>query len=402
MEILPKDSLLYHSKPKPGKFEIKINKSLKTKKDLLLAYTPGVAYPVKEIFLDKKKAYKYTNKGNLVGVVTNGSSVLGLGNVGALSSKPVMEGKVILFKKLAGIDAFDIEIKSSDVSNFIDTVCNISPTFGGINLEDIKAPECFFIEDEIKKRLDIPVFHDDQHGTAVVLSAALLNALEIQKKSIENIKLVCMGAGAAAIASMKLLIKLGLKKSNIYMFDSKGIISHLRRDINEYKEKFKKKTNIKNLSEIISQTDVFIGLSKGNILDKSMLYKMPKNPIIFALANPVPEINPNVAEKIREDLIIATGRSDYHNQINNLICFPYIFRGLLDVRAKKINSEILISVVHGIRNLAKKKIDKKLYPNTNSFVFGKKYILPKPMDPRLIKEIPSIVSSTSLKINNVV
>ena len=263
MEISRKDSLLYHSKPKPGKFNISISKSINTKKDLLLAYTPGVAYPVNEIAIDKNKAYEYTNKGNLVGVVTDGSSVLGLGNVGALSSKPVMEGKAILFKKLANIDAFDIEINSSNSNDFINTVCNISPTFGGINLEDIKAPECFFIEEEIKKKLDIPVFHDDQHGTAVVLSAALLNALEIQKKSIQNINLVCIGAGAAAIASMKLLIKLGLKKSNIYMFDSKGIISDNRENLNKYKKEFRQKTDIKNLSDVMQKTDVLQWCSSG-------------------------------------------------------------------------------------------------------------------------------------------
>jgi malic enzyme len=402
MEILKKDAFFYHNKPKPGKFEISITKNLKTKKDLLLAYTPGVAYPVNEIAINKSKVYDYTNKGNLVGVITNGSSVLGLGNVGALAAKPVMEGKVILFKKLANLDAFDIEIDCSDSNKFIETVCNIAPTFGGINLEDIKAPECFFIEEEIKKRVNIPVFHDDQHGTAVVLSAALLNALEIQKKSIKNIKLICIGAGAAAIASMKLLIKLGLKKSNIYMFDSKGMISNSRKNLNKYKSEFKKETAVKKISDIISEIDVFIGLSKGNILSKEMLYKMPKNPIVFALANPTPEIDPQIAEKIRSDLIIATGRSDYYNQINNLICFPYIFRGLLDIKAKKITDEILISVVHGIKNIAKKNIDKNIYPNYKDFTFGKNYILPKPMDPRLMQEIPSIVSNTALNTNNVV
>ena len=397
MDIPKKDALLYHSHPKAGKFEIKISKRLDKQKDLLMAYTPGVSFPVEEIFLNEKKSYQYTNKGNLVGVITNGSSVLGLGNVGALASKPVMEGKVVLFKKLADIDAFDIEINASNKEEFIQTVCNISPTFGGINLEDIKAPECFYIENEIKKRLNIPVFHDDQHGTAVVLSAALINALEIQNKKIEKIKLICMGAGAAAIASMKLLVELGLKKSNIYMFDSKGIISNHRQDVNKYKAEFKNNTNIRDINKIICEADVFIGLSKGNILSRKMLSLMPRNPIVFALANPTPEIDPLIAEKTRDDLIIATGRSDYHNQINNLICFPYIFRGLLNIKAKEINSRILISVVHVIRKLAKKNIDINKYPNMENLMFGKNYILPKPMDPRLNEEISSIIADTVLK-----
>ena len=397
MEITKQDSLYYHEKPNPGKIAIKINKNLENKKDLLLAYTPGVAYPVNEIFKNESKVYDYTNKGNLVGVITNGSSVLGLGNVGALASKPVMEGKVALFKKLANVDAFDIEINSNSSQSFIDTVCNISPTFGGINLEDIKSPECFFIEEEIKKRVNIPVFHDDQHGTAVVLSAALLNALEIQKKNIENVKILCMGAGAAAIASMNLLIKIGLKRSNIYMFDSKGLITNKRLDLNKYKKKFMRSPE--NLSKILGKTDVFVGLSKGNILSKEMLLLMPPKPIIFALANPTPEIDPYIAEKIRDDIIIATGRSDYYNQINNLICFPYIFKGLLKIKAKKITDKILISLVHGIRNIAKKRIENKSDPNNHDVVFGKNYILPKPMDPRLIEEIPLIVSNTSLSEN---
>jgi len=400
MEEIKKDSLIYHSKPKPGKFEISINKSLKTKKDLLMAYTPGVSFPVEEIAMDKKKVYNYTNKGNLVGVITNGTSVLGLGDVGALASKPVMEGKVMLFKKLANIDAFDIEINTPDMHSFINTVCNISPTFGGINLEDIKAPECFFIEEEIKKRVDIPVFHDDQHGTAVVLSAALLNALEIQKKNIKNIKIICVGAGAAAIASMRLLVELGLKRSNIYMFDSKGLISEHRKDINKYKSEFQQNIDHCNISDIMKISDVFIGLSKGNLLTKKMISSMPKNPIIFALANPVPEIDPYIAEKTRDDLIIATGRSDYYNQINNLICFPYIFKGLLSIKAKKITVEILVSAVHGIRNLAKKGVEDKLHSDLDNFTFGKRYILPKPMDPRLKKEIPSIISDSALKEKN--
>jgi malate dehydrogenase (oxaloacetate-decarboxylating)(NADP+) len=396
MKISSEESLAYHSKPKPGKFEIKINKSLSEKKDLLLAYTPGVSYPVNEIYLNKESVYKYTNKGNLVGVITNGSSVLGLGNVGALAAKPVMEGKAILFKKLANIDAFDIEVEANGTEDFINTTCNIAPTFGGINLEDIKAPECFFIEEEIKKRIDIPVFHDDQHGTAVVLSAALLNALEIQDKKIQNINVICMGAGAAAIASMKLLLKLGLKKSNIYMFDSKGILSKKRRDLNTYKKFFAKDTSINNISDIIDKTDVFIGLSKGNILKEDVLRKMPKNPIVFALANPIPEIDPHLAESIRKDLIIATGRSDYYNQINNLICFPYIFRGLLDIKAKEITDDILIAVVHAIKNIAKGTTNS---PDSENLSFGKNYILPKPMDTRLIKTIPSIVSNAALKKN---
>lgn len=397
MKISPKESLNYHANPKPGKIEINISKDIKTKKDLLLAYTPGVSYPVNEIYLNKNEVYKYTNKGNLVGVITNGTSVLGLGDVGALASKPVMEGKVMLFKKLANIDAFDIEIISKDKKNFVDTVCNISPTFGGINLEDIKSPECFFIEEEIKKRVNIPVFHDDQHGTAVVLSAALLNALEIQKKNLKNVKVICMGAGAAAIASMKLLLNLGLKKSNLYMFDSKGIICNSRKDVNKYKSEFKQDHNINSIYDIIEEIDVFIGLSKGNTFTEDLLSKMPANPIIFALANPTPEINPDLANKVRKDIIIATGRSDYPNQINNLICFPYIFRGLLDIQANEITNNILLSVVHGIRDIAKRNIEEGEDISSKKYKFGKNYILPKPMDPRLINEIPSIVSNAALK-----
>lgn len=377
--ITKEEALYYHKKCKPGKIEVLPSKPSKTKRDLSLAYTPGVSYPCEEIQKDPLKAYDYTTKSNLVAVITNGTAVLGLGDIGALASKPVMEGKGVLFKIFADIDVFDIEVSQKDPEKFCEVVESISVTFGGVNLEDIKAPECFYIEKRLKKNLDIPVMHDDQHGTAIVSSAALLNALEITGKRIEDIKVVINGAGAAAVACGRLYRKLGVK--NIIMFDSKGVISISREDINEYKREFAVKKEKLTLEEALKDADVFLGLSKGNILSKEMLLSMNKNPVIFALANPNPEILPEVALKARKDVIIATGRSDYPNQINNVIAFPYIFRGALDTKARDINEEMIISAVKSIAALGKKK----------------NLLIPSPFDRDLFEEVSFAVAKASVK-----
>ena len=378
-KITKEEALLYHKKCKPGKIEVLPSKPSKTKKDLSLAYTPGVSYPCEEIKKDPLKAYDYTTKSNLVAVITNGTAVLGLGDIGALASKPVMEGKGVLFKIFADIDVFDIEVSQKNPEKFCEVVEAIAVTFGGVNLEDIKAPECFYIEDRLKKNLDIPVMHDDQHGTAIVSSAALLNALDMTGKKIEDIKVVINGAGAAAIACGRLYKKLGVK--NIIMFDSKGVISTYREDINGYKKEFAIKKDKLSLEEALKDADVFLGLSKGNILSKEMLLSMNKNPVIFALANPVPEILPEVVLETRKDVIIATGRSDYPNQINNVIAFPYIFRGALDTRAGDINEEMIISAVKAIANLGKKK----------------GLLIPSPFDHDLFEEVSFAVAKASVK-----
>ncbi len=378
-EISKKEALEYHKNCKPGKLEVIPSKPSNTKKDLSLAYTPGVAYPCLEIEKNPLTAYDYTNKSNLVAVITNGTAVLGLGNIGALASKPVMEGKAVLFKIFADIDVFDIEIEEKDPDKFCDIVKGISKTFGGINLEDIKAPECFEIETRLKKELDIPVMHDDQHGTAIVSAAALLNGLKIAGKKIEEIKVVINGAGAAAIACGKLYRELGVKE--IYMFDRKGLITKSRGDLNRYKSEFAVNTEKKSLEEVIKGADVFLGLSQGNILTEKMVLSMAKNPIIFALANPFPEILPEVAHKVRKDVIIATGRSDYPNQINNVLAFPYIFRGALDTRSRNINKEMIISAVNAIAQIGEKK-DK---------------LIPSPFDEELLVEVSSAVAEASVK-----
>lgn len=378
-------ALHYHSYPTPGKIGIISTKPTATQEDLSLCYTPGVAEPVKEIANNPENAYRYTSKGNLVGVITNGTAVLGLGNMGALASKPVMEGKAILFKQFADIDVFDIEINCDDPQAFVDTVERIAPTFGGINLEDIKAPECFFIEKELRARLSIPVFHDDQHGTAIVVAAGLLNALELQGKKLSEVKIVCAGAGAAGIASMQLLIKLGATHENLLMIDREGVIHHERENLNAYKQVFAIKTKRRTLADAMKDADVFIGVSGPNLLTIEMLKSMAKNPIIFALSNPVPEIMPNVALAARDDLIMATGRSDFPNQVNNALCFPYIFRGALDARATSINEEMVFAAVHSIKDLAREM------PN-----FGVDYLLPKLGDPRLKERVSKSVAEAAI------
>lgn len=396
---LKQAALDYHALPQPGKLGINITKPTDSQMDLALAYTPGVAEPVRAIAIDPENAYKYTAKGNLVAVITDGSAVLGLGDVGPLASKPVMEGKAVLFKRFAGIDVFDIEINAKNPQDFIDTVIRISPSFGGINLEDIKAPQCFEIEQALIKNLDIPVFHDDQHGTAVIIAAGLLNALELQGKQLSKIKIVCLGAGAAGIATMKLLTSLGLNRNNIYMVDKQGILSDHRSDLNSYKSNFAITTHKRTLIDAMQDSDVLIGVSGPNLITADMINSMAKKPIVFALSNPDPEINPELALSIRDDLILATGRSDYSNQINNVLCFPYIFRGALDVRAKVINQEMLTAAVHAIKDLAKEPVPQSIintYKDGNNLKFGPHYIIPKPTDPRLLEKVASAVARAAI------
>lgn len=396
---LKESALAYHSEPRPGKLCIQITKPTETQRDLALAYTPGVAEPVRQIKADPELAYQYTLKGNLVGVITNGTAVLGLGNVGPLAAKPVMEGKAVLFKQFADIDVFDIEVNASNPQAFINTVARIAPTFGGINLEDIKGPQCFEIEQALIERLDIPVFHDDQHGTAIITVAALLNALELQGKNLDEIKVVCLGAGAAGIASMRLLIAMGLRRDQIYMIDREGVIHTGRADLNPYKFAFAAETHKRTLAEAMEGADVLIGVSGANLLSARMLQSMNDKPIVFGLSNPDPEISPEIAHSVRDDLIMATGRSDYPNQVNNVLCFPYIFRGALDVRATRINQEMMIAAVMAIRDLAKQPapdIISKAYDTDKSFSFGPEYILPKPMDPRLKMVVSSAVAQAAI------
>lgn len=399
-EKLIQDALYYHEHPKPGKFEIRLTKPTETQRDLALAYTPGVAEPVLAIAKHHADVYRYTNKANLVAVISNGTAILGLGNLGALASKPVMEGKAVLFKRFANVDVFDIEVDTTDPEAFIQTVKNIAPTFGGINLEDIKAPECFIIEDRLKELLDIPVFHDDQHGTAIVVGAALLNALEIQKKSLKDAKIVCLGAGAAGISSAELLIKLGAKRENIFMVDRSGIIHSERLDLPEKKARFAQKTLHRTLAHALEGADVLIGVSGPNLVKDSEIAKMAKNPVIFALSNPDPEIHPDIVKAIRPDAIMATGRSDFPNQVNNVLCFPYMFRGALDVRARTINSEMCIAAVEAIRTLAKEPVPAEiiaLYPGITHLSFGPEYLIPKPMDSRLFKQVPKAVAEAAVR-----
>lgn len=398
-EAFRQAALDYHKATPKGKIEIIPSKPYTTQKDLSLAYSPGVAEPCLEIAKDPLLAYEYTSKGNLVAVISNGTAVLGLGDIGAEASKPVMEGKGLLFKVFANINVFDIEINEKDPDKFIEIVKAIAPTFGGINLEDIKAPEAFYIENRLKKELNIPVMHDDQHGTAIISAAALINALELAEKKINDIKIVINGAGAAAIACAKLYIKLGVKKENILMCDSKGIINHNRTNLTPEKIEFIQKTNIETLKQALVEADVFIGLSKGNILQPEALLTMAKNPIIFALANPIPEIDYNLAINTRPDVIIATGRSDYPNQVNNVLGFPYIFRGALDVQATDINEEMKIAAVHAIANLAKLPVPhevKQAY-DIDTMEFGRDYFIPKPFDKRLFVKVSSAVAKAAIE-----
>ncbi|MDH5217970.1 MAG: malate dehydrogenase [Gammaproteobacteria bacterium] len=391
-------ALDYHSQPKPGKLAIEISKPCSSQADLSLAYTPGVAEPVREIARDAELAYKYTAKSNLVAVISNGTAVLGLGNVGALASKPVMEGKAVLFKRFADIDVFDIEVDADTAEDLIDTVVRISPTFGGINLEDIAAPDCFRIEKEIQARVNIPVFHDDQHGTAIIIAAGLLNALDISKKSLKDAKIVCLGAGAAGLASMNLLLSLGADKNNMRLVDRKGVIHKGRDDLNEYKANFAIETPERNLADAMKNADVFIGVSGPDLISEDMLRSMAANPVVFALSNPDPEIRPEIANRVRDDLIMATGRSDYPNQVNNVLGFPFIFRGALDVQASSFNEEMSIATVHALAKLAKEPVPKEILAayNVDKMEYGKDYIIPKPFDPRLSEFVPPAVAKAAI------
>jgi malate dehydrogenase (oxaloacetate-decarboxylating)(NADP+) len=393
------DALNYHQKGRPGKIEVVPTKPHNTQYDLSLAYTPGVAQPCLEIQKDSDNAYKYTSKGNLVAVISNGTAVLGLGDIGALAGKPVMEGKGLLFKIFADVDVFDIEVNEKDPKKFIDVVKAIAPTFGGINLEDIKAPECFEIETTLKKELDIPVFHDDQHGTAIISAAGLINALEINGKAIENIKVVVNGAGAAAVSCIRLYISLGVNPENVVMLDSRGVLNKSRADLNQIKQQFVTERKINTLEEAMVDADVFLGLSVGNVVSKKMIRSMAKDPIVFAMANPTPEISYEDATAARDDIIMATGRSDYPNQINNVLGFPFIFRGALDVRATSINKEMEIAAAKALATLAKEYVPEivaKAY-NMQNIVFGKDYIIPKPLDPRLITTVSTAVAKAAME-----
>ena len=393
-----REALLYHAKPVPGKIQVVPTKKYATQRDLSLAYSPGVAEPCLEIAKDINNVYKYTSKGNLVAVITNGTAVLGLGDIGPEASKPVMEGKALLFKIFAGIDVFDIEIGTKDIDAFIETVKNIAPTFGGINLEDIKAPESFEIERRLVEELNIPVMHDDQHGTAIISSAALLNALELAEKNIENIKIVVSGAGSAALACANLYVLLGVNPDNIIMFDKDGVLSSDRTDLSELQKKYSKAKNGINLADALKNADVFLGLSAGNILKPEMLLAMANDPIVFAMANPEPEIDYNLAIATRKDIIMATGRSDHPNQVNNVLGFPYIFRGALDVRATKINEAMKMAAVKALATLAKESVPEQVniaYGETR-LNFGRDYIIPKPFDPRLITVVAPAVAKAAM------
>lgn len=399
-KITKEEALLYHSQGKPGKIEVVPTKPHSTQRDLSLAYSPGVAEPCLEIEKNPDTAYKYTAKGNLVAVISNGTAVLGLGDIGALSGKPVMEGKGLLFKIYAGIDVFDIEVNEKDPDKFVEAVKAIAPTFGGINLEDIKAPECFEIERRLKEELDIPVMHDDQHGTAIISSAGLINALEVAGKKIDQVRIVVNGAGASAISCTKLYVALGAKIENILMLDSKGVITSDRENLSEQKKMFATdRRDVHTLAEAIKGADVFLGLSKGNVLTQDMVRSMAPNPIVFALANPVPEISYEDAKASRPDVLISTGRSDYPNQINNVIGFPYIFRGALDTQAKAINEEMKLAAVRAIADLAKKPVPDVVNEayKVNNFTFGPDYFIPKPVDPRLITDVSIAVAKAAME-----
>jgi malate dehydrogenase (oxaloacetate-decarboxylating)(NADP+) len=396
MDDLKKRALDYHQFPKPGKLSVDSSKPCATQDDLSLAYTPGVAEPVREIHADPANAYKYTNKGNLVAVITDGTAVLGLGNMGALASKPVMEGKAVLFKRFAGIDVFDIEVNAKSPDEFIQTVVNIAPTFGGINLEDIASPHCFYIENELKKRLDIPVFHDDQHGTAVIVAGALLNALEIQGKTLPTAKIVFLGAGAAGCSCAKLLKLMGA--TNITMTDKTGVIDTDRKDLHDNnRELAVVPSSAKTLADVMPDADVFIGVSAKNALNPELIKGMAKNPIIFALANPDPEVLPSVAHAIRDDILMATGRSDFPNQVNNALCFPYLFRGALDAKATQITEKMKIAAAMALSELAREPVPERVLAayNLTELKFSKEYIIPKPFDERLLARVSNAVAKAA-------
>ncbi|HCG8132893.1 TPA: malate dehydrogenase [Vibrio parahaemolyticus] len=391
-------ALDYHAYPTPGKIAVELTKPAETAGDLALAYSPGVAEPVREIAQNPDNVYKYTAKGNMVAVISNGTAILGLGNLGPLASKPVMEGKALLFKRFAGLDSIDIEVKHRTIDEFVDTVANIADTFGGINLEDIKAPDCFEIEKRLIERCDVPVFHDDQHGTAIVTAAGMLNAIELQGKKLEDSTIVCLGAGAAAVACMELLIKCGAMREKIYMLDRKGVIHTRRDDLNEYKQLFANNTDKRTLEDVIEGADLFLGVSGPNLLPPEALKLMANKPVVFACSNPDPEIKPELAHAVRDDLIMGTGRSDYPNQVNNVLCFPFIFRGALDVRASEINDDMKLAAVDAIRALAKEPVPESVLKaaGVEKLEFGSDYIIPKPMDPRLLPRVAKAVAQAAV------
>ncbi|RTZ13915.1 malate dehydrogenase [Vibrio aquaticus] len=397
-EQFRQQALDYHAYPTPGKIAVALTTPAETAKDLALAYSPGVAEPVREIAQNADNVYKYTSKGNMVAVISNGTAILGLGNLGPLASKPVMEGKSLLFKRFAGLDSIDIEVKHRTIEEFVDTVANIADTFGGINLEDIKAPDCFEIEKQLIERCDVPVFHDDQHGTAIVTAAGMLNAIELQGKKLEEATIVCLGAGAAAVACMELLIKCGAMREKIYMLDRKGVIHTRREDLNEYKQLFANNTDKRTLEDVIEGADLFLGVSGPNLLAPEALKLMADKPVVFACSNPDPEIKPELAYEVRDDLIMGTGRSDYPNQVNNVLCFPFIFRGALDVRASEINDEMKLAAVDAIRQLAKEEVPAEVLTaaGVDALSFGPGYIIPKPMDSRLLPRVAKAVAQAAV------
>ncbi len=393
-------ALDYHRQDRPGKITVSSIKNLNSEEDLSLAYSPGVAAPVREIIKNPNSVNEFTIKGNLVAVITDGSAVLGLGNVGPLAAKPVMEGKAVLFKRFADIDVFNIELDTQDVDEIINTIKNISPTFGGINLEDISAPRCFEIEERLIDELNIPVFHDDQHGTAIIVAAALLNALEIQGKNPSKVKVVCAGGGSAGLATLNLLEEIGIKRENMLLVDRNGIVSKNRKiKVNKYKALFEIETDKKTLSDAMDGTDVFIGVARGNLVSQKMVKSMADKPIIFALSNPDPEISPSDVYDCRDDVLMATGRSDYPNQVNNVLGFPYIFRGALDANAKIINTEMKIAAVHALKDLAKLPVPESVLEvyQIKELSFGKDYFIPKPFDPRLIELVPKAIFDAAVK-----
>ena len=393
-------ALAYHKEGGPGKLDVTSHKKLDNDQDLSLAYSPGVAAPVREIAKDQSNVYQYTIKGNLVAVITDGSAVLGLGNVGPLAAKPVMEGKAVLFKHFAGINVFNIELDTQNVDEIVNTVKNIAPTFGGINLEDISAPRCFEIERRLIDELDIPVFHDDQHGTAIIVAAGLLNALEIQGKSVSSAKIVVAGGGSAGIATLDLLLNLGFKKENMILVDRRGVVSIAQMSVvNKYKAAFAVDTDKKTLADALDGADVFIGVARGNLVTKKMVKSMAKNPIVFALSNPDPEISVEDVFACRDDAVMATGRSDFPNQVNNVLGFPYIFRGALDANSKIINTEMKVAAVHAIKDIAKLPVPQSLLEiyQVDELSFGKDYFIPKPFDPRLIDLIPKAIFDAAVK-----
>ncbi len=397
-ETFRQQALDYHALPTPGKIAVALTKPADSAKDLALAYSPGVAEPVREIAQNVDNVYKYTAKGNTVAVISNGTAILGLGNLGPMASKPVMEGKALLFKRFANLDSIDIQVKHRTIDEFVDTVANIADTFGGINLEDIKAPDCFEIERRLIERCDVPVFHDDQHGTAIVTAAGMLNAIELQGKQLNECTIVCLGAGAAAVACMELLIKCGAMREKIYMLDRKGVIHTRRDDINEYKQLFANNTDKRTLEDVIKGADLFLGVSGPNLLTADELKLMADKPVVFACSNPDPEIKPALAHAVRDDLIMGTGRSDYPNQVNNVLCFPFIFRGALDVRASEINDEMKLAAVDAIRQLAKEEVPAEVLKaaGVDKLSYGNDYIIPKPMDPRLLPRVAKAVAQAAV------